>query len=69
MNTTTVSSKYQIVIPQPLRKSLRLRPGAKLQVFEDGGIIHLIPLRPMSELYGTLPRIDTTIKREPDREL
>ena len=34
MNTVTLSSKYQLVIPREVRKRLDLEPGAKLTVIE-----------------------------------
>ena len=38
---TTVSSKYQIVIPKAVRKQLDIKPGQKLQVSasDDGTIL------------------------------
>jgi AbrB family looped-hinge helix DNA binding protein len=30
--TTTVSPKYQIVIPKAVRKQLKIKPGQKMQV-------------------------------------
>lgn len=32
MNTTKVSSKYQIVIPKELRKKLNIKPGQRLAI-------------------------------------
>ena len=36
METTTVSSKGQIVIPKPIRDRLRLTPGTALQIDVQG---------------------------------
>ena len=52
MNTVTLSSKYQLVIPREVRKRLDLEPGAKLTVIEKGGIVYLVPERPLAELRG-----------------
>jgi AbrB family looped-hinge helix DNA binding protein len=52
MNTVTLSSKYQLVIPREIRKRLDLEPGAKLTVIEKGGILYLVPERPLTELRG-----------------
>jgi AbrB family looped-hinge helix DNA binding protein len=52
MNTVTLSSKYQLVIPREVRKRLDLEPGAKLTVIEKGGILYLVPERPLTELRG-----------------
>ena len=67
METVTVSSKYQVVIPRPIRKSLGIKPGQKLQVIQYEGRIELIPIKPVRETRGFLKGIDTTIEREPDR--
>lgn len=36
MNTTTVSSKGQVVLPKPVRDALRIKPGATLGVRLEG---------------------------------
>ena len=38
MNTVTLSTKYQLVIPREARDRLALEPGARLTVVEKGGI-------------------------------
>ncbi|HEX5036579.1 MAG TPA: AbrB/MazE/SpoVT family DNA-binding domain-containing protein, partial [bacterium] len=43
MTYTSVSSKFQVVIPKEVRERLSMKPGQKLIVYERGGIIHLIP--------------------------
>ena len=50
MNTVTISLKYQIVIPEHIRTSLKLRPGQKLKVIGYDGRIELIPDRNIAEL-------------------
>ena len=52
MRTVTLSSKYQLVIPREVRERLDLAPGAKLTVIEKGGILYLVPERPLAELRG-----------------
>ena len=52
MNTVTLSSKYQLVIPREVRERLHLEPGAKLTVIEKSGILYLVPERPLAELRG-----------------
>jgi len=49
---TTISSKYQVVIPKAARERLHLKPGQKLAVIVKGGAIHLIPVPTLEELYG-----------------
>jgi AbrB family looped-hinge helix DNA binding protein len=67
MTTVTVSPKFQIVIPRPIRDRLRLRPGQKIQVVEYDGRLELIPERDIEELRGFLKGINTDFEREDDR--
>ncbi len=67
MPTVTLSQKFQVVIPRPVRESLSLKPGQKLQVLEYNGRIELVPKRKISELRGFAKGIDTSIAREEDR--
>ena len=67
MQAVTVSPKYQIVIPRPVRDNLHLHPGQKMQVVEFDGRIELIPERDIEELRGFLKGINTDFEREADR--
>jgi len=67
MQTVTVSPKFQVVIPKPVRDSLHLQAGQKMQVVEYDGRVELIPERDISELRGFLKGINTSFKREKDR--
>jgi AbrB family looped-hinge helix DNA binding protein len=52
MNSVTLSTKYQLVIPREVRERLALEPGAKLTVIEKGGVLYLVPERPLVKLRG-----------------
>lgn len=52
MTQTSVSPKYQVVIPKEVRERIHLKPGQKLIVYEKGGIIHLVPQIPLRKLKG-----------------
>ena len=67
METTTVSPKYQVVIPARVRHALGIRPGQKIQVIPYEGRIELIPITSVKGARGFLRGIDTSIDREPDR--
>jgi AbrB family looped-hinge helix DNA binding protein len=54
---TTISTKYQIVIPSEVRKRLRLKPRQKLIVLEKGGVLYLIPEGPLTDLRGVAPMV------------
>jgi AbrB family looped-hinge helix DNA binding protein len=67
MNTITVSSKYQIVIPARIREALGIKPGEKLHAIEYRGRIELVPVRPARASRGSLRGIDSSVPRDPDR--
>jgi AbrB family looped-hinge helix DNA binding protein len=49
---TTISSKYQVVIPKPVREHLKLKPKQKLTVIEKDGMLILIPQITLESLRG-----------------
>lgn len=67
MNTVKVSPKFQIVIPEEVRKSMGIKAGEKIQVIQYGDRIELIPVRSIKEMRGICKDMDTIIEREPDR--
>ena len=67
MQTVTVSSKYQVVIPKQIRDTIGLQVGTTLEVISYGNRIELVPIHPMKELKGIFRGIDTEILRESDR--
>ncbi|RPI19370.1 MAG: AbrB/MazE/SpoVT family DNA-binding domain-containing protein [Ignavibacteriae bacterium] len=67
MTTVTVSSKYQIVIPKIARKSMKIKPGQKLQLVQASNKLEFIPLKSIKEARGFLKGINTEIIREKDR--
>ena len=48
----TISSKYQVVIPKPVRERLNLRPKQKLTVIEKDKMLILIPQASLDDLRG-----------------
>ena len=67
---TTISSKYQIVIPKPVREHLNLKPKQKLTVIEKDKMIILVPLATLEELRGIAPGVSANNYREKrDRSL
>ena len=57
MESVKVLNKGQIVIPAALRRKYALKPGSKIQVFEYGRLIYLVPATddPVGEAKGCLP--------------
>lgn len=64
MDAVTVSPKYQVVIPQKVRKLLQVKPGQKMRVlFYDNQVI-FIPVRPIKQARGSLKGINTDVPRD-----
>lgn len=67
MDTATLSTKYQLVIPRGARERLRLRPGMRFTVLDKGGVLYLVPERAprayRGVAKGTSPR-DLRDKRD-----
>ncbi len=66
METVTVSSKFQIVIPRRVRESLGIRPGQRVQVLLYDGRMEFIPLRSIKQMRGFVKGLDTTVERDRD---
>ncbi|MEO8383325.1 MAG: AbrB/MazE/SpoVT family DNA-binding domain-containing protein [Acidobacteriota bacterium] len=64
MARTKVSSKYQVVIPKDVRARADIRPGQEFQVIAKGGVITLVPEKPLSAMRGFVRGIKTTGFRE-----
>jgi AbrB family looped-hinge helix DNA binding protein len=64
METATLSSKFQIMIPKHVRERLRLRPGQKFTVVEKGDSVVLVPLGGIEDLRGALVNADVTGLRD-----
>lgn len=67
MSKVAISSKFQIVIPKPIRETMRIKVGMVLHMIPYADRIELIPIRPIKELRGILADIDTNIIRDKDR--
>ena len=68
METVTVSKKYQVVIPEKLRKQSGIKPGDKMVAITKHGIIQYIPIRPLKETEGMILGLNTKdLRDESDR--
>ena len=69
MSMTTISSRFQIVIPKDVREKLHLVPQQRLQVLEKDGVIALVPEAPLKSLKGALKGMSKTGIREKKNRL
>lgn len=64
MSTVILSPKYEIVIPEPVRKEAGICPGQKFEVLRVGGVIELVPVDDIKSTFGSLPGLDTEVERD-----
>ena len=69
MDSVTVSTKFQVVIPRAVREQLHVKPGQKMRVIAYDDKVILIPVRPINEARGSLKGIDTDVQREEEDRL
>jgi len=57
MESVKVLNKGQIVIPASIRKKYAIKPGNRIQMFEYGRLIYIVPHAddPVNEAKGCLP--------------
>ena len=59
METVKVSKKYQVVIPEKLRREAGIKPGDKMIAISKHKILHYIPVRSLKDTKGMTPGLDT----------
>jgi len=64
MDAVTVSTKYQVVIPQKARRILQVKPGQKMRVLVYDNQVVFIPVRPIKQARGSLKGINTDVPRD-----
>ncbi len=64
MQTTIISSKYQVVIPRKIRELYNLKPGQKVVFIPYKNSLRMVLVPPVKEGYGFLEGIDTTVERD-----
>jgi len=60
----TITKKFQVVIPEEVRKELHLKVGQKISIVAKAGIIYLIPQRPLASYKGFLKKRSAFTDRE-----
>ena len=51
-----LSSKYQVVIPEEVRRRLQLKPGQVIDVIAKNGVAYLVPVKDFRELRESLSK-------------
>jgi len=64
METVKVSRKYQVVIPEKLRREAHIKPGDRMVAIAKHGILQYVPVRPLKDTKGMIPGLDTRDLRD-----
>lgn len=64
MNTVTISSKYQVVIPRQIRNQFDLKPGQKIMFIPYKSTLRVVIVPSIEEAQGIFAGIDTDPQRE-----
>ncbi len=64
METVTISSKYQMVIPRAIRDQWGIVPGQKVRLILYDNRLEVIPVRDIKEARGFLKGMSSRIERE-----
>ena len=68
METVTVSKKYQVVIPEKLRKDANIKPGDKMLAIAKHGVLQYVRVRSLKGTKGMVPGLDSKdLRDESDR--
>ncbi len=66
MYTTTISSRYQVVIPREVRKRFGLKPGQRVAFIPFNNKLHIIIVPDIEKARGILKGMNTEGYRESD---
>jgi AbrB family looped-hinge helix DNA binding protein len=64
VDTVTISSKYQVVIPRAIREKWNVKPGQKVRFIIYGNRLEIVPVRDIKSARGFLKGMSSTIERE-----
>jgi len=69
MYTTTISSKYQVVIPREIREQFGLKPGQKILFIPYKNTLRVVIVPPIEQARGMFKGLDTkNLREEKDEE-
>ncbi len=64
MDTVTISSKYQMVIPRAIREKWNIKPGQKVRLIIYGNRLEVVPVRDIKEARGFLKGMSSDVERD-----
>ena len=68
MEVTTISSKFQLVIPRKIREQFNLKPGQKVAFLPLKKTLRLVIVPSIEDAYGMLKGMETENLREEEDE-
>jgi len=69
MEATTISSKFQVVIPLKIRERYNLKPGYKVVFIPFENTLRVVFAPPIEQARGMFPGIDTSVDREEEERV
>jgi len=66
--TTTISSKYQVVIPREVREQFGLKPGQRIAFIPFNKTLHVVIIPPIEKARGILKGMNIEDYREEEDE-
>ncbi len=64
MENAKVSKKYQVVIPEKLRREAGIKPGDRMVAIVKNGILQYVPVQPLRETKGIIKGLNTKDLRD-----
>ncbi|MDE0192738.1 MAG: AbrB family transcriptional regulator [Gammaproteobacteria bacterium] len=61
MIESVLTSKGQTTLPKPVREHLGVSPGDRVRYIISGREVRILPVRPISRLFGTLRHEGPTV--------
>jgi AbrB family looped-hinge helix DNA binding protein len=68
MDVTTISSKFQLVIPRKIRERFNLKPGQKVVFLPYKKTLRMVIVPSIEDAYGILKGMDADNLREEEDE-